>query len=75
VSHSHLMQAPDRPGGCWACRHWHGETASQGTHAVCRFEPGAVSVKPLPQTGCAFWQYDGRWKTRREYQYPKRRPR
>lgn len=43
-----------------------------GAHTVCRREKGSVSIEANPKTGCVYWEYDGSFKTRREYRYPKR---
>lgn len=72
MSHSHFMQADHRPGGCFACQHWKGEMVGGGAHTVCRREKGSIAIQATTKTGCVYWEYDGSFKTRREYRYPKR---
>ena len=70
MSHSHLMNPGNHPGGCWACQHFHGQTVGQGAHAVCEKDKGRPIVMGQPKLGCVYWKYDGRWKPRRERQFP-----
>jgi hypothetical protein len=44
-----------RPGGCWTCTHWHGETAGGGRHAVCRKDAQPL-ILGQPDYGCSAWE-------------------
>jgi hypothetical protein len=74
--HNPAIQRPvNHPGGCWACQHFHGRVTGGGAHAVCDREQGRPIVMGTPKDGCVYWVYDGRWKTRREMVFPRRRQR
>lgn len=71
--HNPAIQRPaNRPGGCWACQHFHGSTTGQGAHAICERDKDRPIVMGSPKDGCVYWKYDGRWKTRREAVFPRR---
>lgn len=45
-----------RPGGCWTCTHFHGETEGGGRHAMCRRDEKHPLVLGQPDFGCSSWE-------------------
>lgn len=52
---SYFIPLSERPGGCWTCTHWHGETTDQGRRPYCRREPDHKIAPAFPDEGCGSW--------------------
>ncbi|OXC91045.1 hypothetical protein BMR85_007565 [Achromobacter sp. KAs 3-5] len=52
---SYFIPLSQRPGGCWTCTHWHGETTDQGRRPYCRREPAYKIAPAYPDEGCGSW--------------------
>ncbi|OZI59962.1 hypothetical protein CAL28_10790 [Bordetella genomosp. 11] len=55
MSQSHLQHSTGKPGGCWTCTHWKGETSGDPRALVCRSKWGP-RVTGNPDTGCCDWE-------------------
>ncbi|OZI21474.1 hypothetical protein CAL26_21275 [Bordetella genomosp. 9] len=49
-----MRDTAHRPGGCWTCTHWHGQTTGNGSHAVCTYR-GPIIVGNA-DVGCVYWE-------------------
>lgn len=52
---NHLQHPGKRPGGCWVCTHWKGETSGDHRALVCRRDEQPI-VLGTPDTGCVYWE-------------------